>query len=79
MNLDREDISVLVGDLIAARFEIERARVVSSARLKEDLRLDSIDGIDLIVAIEHRFGIRFDTGLLGRWITVADVENCLAW
>jgi len=78
MNDASDDIRSRVEDLLSEEFDIARDLVVPSARLKGDLGLDSIDGVDLLVAIEKKLGVRVDAGLLGRWITVGDVGNCVA-
>lgn len=51
-NLERE-INRIISDVI----EVEPEKVTSEARFIEDLGMDSIKTIELIVAIEERFGI----------------------
>ena len=41
-------------------FEIDAALLKPEASLHDDLDLDSLDGVDLIVAIEKRFHFRVD-------------------
>ncbi|RDS86113.1 acyl carrier protein [Dyella psychrodurans] len=77
MNNDIDEIKMQILDLIAECFEVDRALVVPEARLKADLGIDSIDGIDLLVAIEKRFGLRFNTDQLSDWRTVNDVMDAL--
>jgi acyl carrier protein len=54
-------------------FEIEPDRVQPSARLSEDLELDSIDAIDLAVKVEEATGLAFDEKKLRSVRTVEDV------
>jgi len=39
-------------------FEIERSMLTADAHIFEDLGLDSLDIVDLVVALQDRFGIR---------------------
>ena len=53
-----EDIIARVNDAIAKEFEIEPERLVPSARLIEDLDMDSLDSVDLIAAMERTFRVK---------------------
>ena len=44
-----------VKDLIAGQFAIDRDRLIESARLFEDLDLDSMDSTELVMALEMEF------------------------
>jgi acyl carrier protein len=54
-------------------FEIDAERVVPSARLIEDLELDSIDAIDMVVKLQELTGRRVSEDELRGLHTVADV------
>lgn len=47
-----------VNKLLEEEFEIDPALLKPEASLKDDLDLDSLDAVDMIVAIDHEFGIR---------------------
>ncbi|MBU2817909.1 acyl carrier protein [Acidithiobacillus ferrooxidans] len=51
-----DEIMNRVKDLIARQFAINRDLVVESARLFEDLGLDSMDSVELVMALEVEFG-----------------------
>jgi acyl carrier protein len=51
-------IIAAVNQLLEQEFEIDPALLKPEALLKEDLDLDSLDAVDMIVAIDHEFGIR---------------------
>lgn len=48
----------LVVDTLVSEFELEREKIVPTARLREDLGLDSLDGVDLIVALEKALAVQ---------------------
>lgn len=54
-------------------FELEPDRVQPSARLSEDLELDSLDAIDLAAKVEEATGLVFDEKKLRSLRTVQDV------
>lgn len=56
MNL--EDIVSQVNKIMIEGFEVDPDLLTPEARLKDDLGLDSLDGVDLVVALEKTFGCR---------------------
>jgi acyl carrier protein len=48
--------------------------VTPEAALNEDLTLDSLDYVELEMALEEAFNIEIPTGASDDWNTVADVE-----
>jgi acyl carrier protein len=54
-------------------FELDEARVQPTARLIEDLDLDSLDAIDLAVKVEQITGLALDEETLRAMRTVDDV------
>lgn len=60
-------------------FEIERERLVPDAHIFTDLGLDSLDIVDLIVALQNSFGVKIRTDEKVREIrTLADVYRFIA-
>ena len=60
-------------------FEIEPARLVSEAHIFTDLGLDSLDIVDLIVALQSSFGVKIRTDEKVREIrTLGDVYRFIA-
>jgi len=51
----REEIIERVKKAILAEFDVEEDVLRPEAKLFDDLGLDSLDGIDLVVAIEREF------------------------
>jgi acyl carrier protein len=51
----REEIVERVNKAILADFDVEEDVMQPEAKLGDDLGLDSLDGIDLVVAIEKEF------------------------
>ena len=69
-----EIISVL-NQMLIKEFEIDPDAVVPDARLREDLDLDSLDAADFVIAIENKWGVRFDEKVARSFRTVGDVHS----
>lgn len=52
-------------------------KVQVSSRLKEDLALDSMDVVDLILALEERLKVKIDDRSVEDVKTVQDLINCV--
>jgi acyl carrier protein len=58
---------------MAARLGLPAEQVVPEARLVEDLGLDSLDAVELAIAVERRFDIEVPEEELTKLKTVADM------
>ncbi|HRI25016.1 MAG TPA: acyl carrier protein [Ferruginibacter sp.] len=47
-----------IHEFLTEEFEVDAAKLVPEANLKETLGLDSLDYIDLVVVIESNFGFK---------------------
>ena len=56
---DKEILNKVAGILVE-EFEIEAGAISPESKIYEDLELDSLDGIDLIVALENAFQVKID-------------------
>ena len=57
MNQD-ESIRRQVVEVIAEEFELDPGELTPEATLYDDLGLDSLDAVDLVVAMEKSFGVK---------------------
>ena len=56
--MERSEIITAVNDLLVNEFELEAGDLKPETGLREDLQLDSLDAVDLVVALDKRFKIR---------------------
>lgn len=56
--MNRQDIAERINAFLEEDFEVAPEALIEEAPLKETLDLDSLDYIDLVVAIEHHFGFK---------------------
>lgn len=80
--MNQQEIIQRINAFLADDFEVEESAITPDASLKETLDLDSLDYIDLVVAIEQNFGFKVKPEDFQQMITVQDfynyVENRLA-
>ncbi|MBU2951251.1 acyl carrier protein [Tamlana agarivorans] len=56
--MDKALIVEKINDFLVDEFEVEANDITPEANLKETLDLDSLDFVDLVVAIESNFGVK---------------------
>ena len=54
-HMDKSVIIEKVKAFLIEEFEVEEEKIIPEANMKEALELDSLDYIDLVVAIENNF------------------------
>jgi len=70
--MEKEVIIEKINDFLIDEFEVESEDIVPDANLKETLELDSLDFVDLVVAIEANFGVK----LVGEdFVNVLTLQN----
>jgi acyl carrier protein len=73
-----EEIAEKVQDVIAASLKLERSQVRPEASFKADLATDSLDVIEMALAVEKEFGIHFPDEALPQIKTVQDAIDYVA-
>lgn len=58
MVMDKDVIIEKINDFLVDEFEVEEENIAPEANLKEALELDSLDFVDLVVAVESNFGVK---------------------
>ena len=56
--MTREQVVKIVNDFLVAEIEIERELIKEDAHLKDDLKIDSLDFVDIVVIVEQNFGFK---------------------
>jgi acyl carrier protein len=56
--MTKEVIVDKINYFLVDEFEVEEEEIAPQANLKETLELDSLDFVDLVVAIEANFGVK---------------------
>lgn len=56
--MTEEEIVELTKEVFEESFEIDPSQLTLEAHIFTDLGLDSLDIVDLIVALQHKFGVK---------------------
>jgi acyl carrier protein len=56
--MDRAEIIEKTNDFLIDEFEVDGSTITPDANLKDTLGLDSLDYVDLVVAVESNFGVK---------------------
>ena len=75
MSLSRQDIVAHVNQTLQEEFEVTPEQIRPEALLREDLELDSLDAVDMIVALEQALKIRVDEEEAKKIRTIADIYD----
>jgi len=58
---------------VVKNFEkVQAAKVTATARFKEDLDLDSLDAVEVVMAVEEEFGIEIPDSEADKILSIAD-------
>jgi acyl carrier protein len=68
-----QDVADALREIMAARLGLTAEQIVPEARLVEDLGLDSLDAVELAIAVERKFDIEVPEEELAKLKTVADM------
>lgn len=56
--MTKEIIVEKINDFLIDEFEVDEEEIAPEANLKDTLELDSLDFVDLVVAVESNFGVK---------------------
>ncbi|MGJ6968438.1 acyl carrier protein [Streptosporangium sp. G11] len=75
--MDRQQHLEILREVASEVLAVDPDALVEEARFREDLDADSLDLIELITAIEDRFGLRFSDGALKDISTVSQALDII--
>ena len=70
-----EDIAVRVHTLVAENLGVDEEKVVATSSFVDDLGADSLDTVELVMALEEEFGIEIPDEDAESIATVQDAVN----
>ena len=76
--MKKEDILAKLKKIIASIMKIDVSGITEASRLKEDLKADSLDKINMLMALEEAYDIEMDEDEALAFKTVGDVVEYLA-
>lgn len=77
VEMNKEVIVEKINYFLVDEFEVETEDIQPRANLKETLELDSLDFVDLVVAIEANFGVKLTGEDFLKVITLQDFYDLI--
>ena len=76
--MSTDEVFAKVCDVIVEQLEIDAERVVRDAKIVDDLGADSLDVVELVMAMEGEFDVEVDEDEAQNFSTVGDVVTYLS-
>ncbi|MCC8417446.1 MAG: acyl carrier protein [Rickettsia endosymbiont of Bryobia graminum] len=73
MSADSVDIEKVVIEVVAESLKIEKSKITPESRFVDDLRADSLDTVELMMAIEAKYNIDIPDEEASKIVKVSDV------
>jgi acyl carrier protein len=75
MAQSREEVIETMKDVLASELGVEADRFTADARFKEDLDADSLDLVEVVLALEEKFGIEISDDQIAGVKTVGEAAD----
>ena len=72
-SLNKDAVFATLKEILVSEFELEPDSISPEKRLDEDLKLDSLDAIDLLMGLNDHIGEKVDPALFKNARTLQDV------
>lgn len=67
-----------IKEIMVDTLSCDEEKIRPEARIAEDLSIDSLDAVELVMALEEEFDIKIPDEELGKMKTVQDIADCVA-
>jgi acyl carrier protein len=75
MTQSRDDVVATMREVLASELDVEADKVNADARFKEDLDADSLDLVEVVLALEEKFGIEIPDEEIASVKTVGEAAD----
>jgi len=73
--MKKEEVIAKVNGFLVEEFELDEARLIPDANLRDDLEIESLDFVDIAVEIEKKFGFKIKGEEMINVKTLGDLYN----
>ena len=73
--MDAREMEARIKQILMNRLGMPDSDVTSDAKLVDDLGMDSLDAVELAIAIERQFGVSISDEQVARLGTVGDIAS----
>ncbi len=67
-----------VKQIMVSTLACDEDKITPEATIKEDLSIDSLDAVELVMALEEEFDVKIPDEELPNLVTVNDIVDCVA-
>jgi acyl carrier protein len=71
----RDDVVATMREVLASELDVDAGKVTADARFKEDLDADSLDLVEVVLALEEKFGIEIPDDEIAGVKTVGEAAD----
>jgi acyl carrier protein len=75
MTQSRDDVVATMREVLASELDVDAGKVTADARFKEDLDADSLDLVEVVLALEEKFGIEIPDDEIAGVKTVGEAAD----
>jgi len=75
MAQSHEEVVITMKDVLSSELGVDADKVTADARFKEDLDADSLDLVEVVLALEEKFGIEIPDDEIAGVKTVGEAAN----
>ena len=75
MAQSRDDVVKTMQEVLASELDVDADKVNADARFKEDLDADSLDLVEVVLALEEKFGIEIQDDEIAGVKTVGEAAD----
>jgi acyl carrier protein len=75
MAQSRDDVVATMREVLASELDVDADKVNADARFKEDLDADSLDLVEVVLALEEKFGIEIPDDEIASVKTVGEAAD----
>ncbi|WP_041082251.1 acyl carrier protein [Thermotoga profunda] len=73
--MDRKTVLSKVTKIVSEKLGVDEKKITETSKLVDDLNADSLDLVDLVMAVEEEFGVKIADSDLEKISTVKDVVD----
>ena len=66
-----------IAELLSSQLGVDKAKITEETKIVDDLGADSIDGFEMVMALEDECGIQVDEDKVQELVTVGDVVKLI--
>ncbi|WP_017719394.1 acyl carrier protein [Kamptonema formosum] len=76
--MNKEEILGKVKEIVKEQLEVEESKITPEARFNDDLNADSLDTVELVMALEEEFGTEIPDEAAEKILTVQDAVDYIS-